>query len=194
MRHLPALVLLLALPLHLLVAAPAPREVAFVLQDKTTVRGTIVSFQQDVYEVATQSLGVVKIPAGSIVRIDYAPDSAPAATATASPAPAATAATPTAATAPGLGDKDRLSALFSFESILKTIMGDPQALAKVEQLANDPAFAAVLDDPEITKAIEDGNFVSLATNKKILALMEHPVVKELSQGLKAQPPATDDEE
>jgi hypothetical protein len=192
MRPLPALVLLLVLPLHLLLAAPAPREVAFLLQDKTTVRGAIVSFQQDVYEVATQSLGVVKIPAGSIVRIDYAPGSAPAATAAASVAPAATAATPTAPQ--GLGDKDRFSALFGFEAIMKTIMGDPQTLAKVEQLANDPAFAAVIADPEITKAIEDGNFVSLATNKKILALMEHPVVKELTQGLKAQPPATDDEE
>lgn len=186
-----ALLALLVLPLHLAWTAPAPREVAFLLHDETTVRGTIVSLKDEVYEVATRSLGVVKIPAATIARIDYAPTAAT--TAAAAAAPGAAAATPTAPAPTGLGDRDRLSALFSFEAILKSIMGDPQALAKVEQLANDPAFAAVLNDPEISKAIEDGNFVSLATNKKILALMKHPVVKELSQGFQAQPSLLDEE-
>jgi len=194
MRCLLALALALAAQVCAVQAAPASREVAFLLHDKTTVRGTIVSFKDEVYEVATKSLGTVKVPVPAILRIDYDPDAlAVAASAAAPSASPATPATPAQPAPQALGDRDRISALFGFEAILKMLMGDPQALAKVEQLASDPAFVAVIDDPEISKAIEDGNFVKLATNKKVLALMNHPIVKELTENVTRKPPATDEE-
>jgi hypothetical protein len=88
-----------------------------------------------------------------------------------------------------LGQTDQITALFGFETILKNLMGDPELMQKVQKLAEDPEFIAILDDPQIRKAIEDGNFLALSRHPKIWGLLNHPTVKGIAKDLQAKPAA-----
>ena len=56
---------------------------------------------------------------------------------------------------------------------------DPAALQSITSLQSDPQIQAILSDPAILKAIQEGDYVSLLGNPKIQALENNEQVKQL---------------
>ena len=71
--------------------------------------------------------------------------------------------------------------LQQLESLQQRIEAQPEMMEAVRGLLDDPAFQEVLNDPEITAAVESGNLAVLLTNPKIAALVNHPTVQDMSK-------------
>lgn len=56
---------------------------------------------------------------------------------------------------------------------------DPTAMQSIMGLQSDPQFQAILSDPAIVKAIQEGDYVSLLGNAKIQALESNEHLKQL---------------
>ncbi|UXI70296.1 hypothetical protein [Tahibacter amnicola] len=134
---------------------------AVELKDGSRIEGEIQSITNGVYTVLSPSLGTVHIPQSSIARIVY--DGAPAASsAGASSAP-----------------DDGLS--LDIAQIGKRLAQDPDAMQSIMSLQSDPQIQAILADPAITRAIQEGDYASLMANPKIRALESNSRVKQLVQ-------------
>jgi len=58
---------------------------------------------------------------------------------------------------------------------------DPATMQSIMSLQSDPQIQAVLSDPAIVKAIQDGDYMSLLGNAKIQALESNEHLKQLLQ-------------
>ena len=57
-------------------------------------------------------------------------------------------------------------------------------MSQIQSMAQDPTLQAILNDPEIKRALEAGDFGSLMSNPKIHQLMNHSTVKEITQQIR----------
>jgi hypothetical protein len=58
---------------------------------------------------------------------------------------------------------------------------DPAAMQSIMSLQSDPQIQAILSDPAIVKAIQEGDYISLLGNAKIQALESNEHLKQLLQ-------------
>ena len=56
---------------------------------------------------------------------------------------------------------------------------DPAIMQSIMSLQSDPQIQAILSDPVIVKAIQDGDYASLLGNAKIQALENNEHLKQL---------------
>ena len=133
------------------------------LKDGSRIEGEIKSIDNGVYTVLSPSLGTVHVAQSNIVRIVYGGDVANAAAPTGKP-PA------------------RDDALTSDIQQLQTRLAqDPATMQSIMSLQNDPQIQAVLSDPAIMKAIQEGDYMSLLGNAKIQGLESNEHLKQLLQ-------------
>ena len=126
------------------------------LQDGSNVSGEVLSLSDGVYEIKTQSMGVLSIKQSEVQSIQAE------------------------------GASSNSQPVFDaqqFQAIQKSIMSNPQIMQSIQSLQSDPAFQAVINDPEIMRAIQSGDFGALANNPKIKQLTNHSVVKQLSRDI-----------
>jgi hypothetical protein len=69
------------------------------------------------------------------------------------------------------------------EDLQDRIAAQPEMMEAIRGLQSDPAFQDLLNDPEITGALESGDVITLLTNPKIGNLLNHPVVRDLTKKL-----------
>ena len=133
------------------------------LKDGSRIEGEIESVENGVYTVLSPSIGTVHVAQANIVRIVYSGDVANAA---ASPdkSPARDAA---------LANK--------IQQQQARLAQDPAAMQSIMSLQSDPQIQAVLNDPVIAKAIQEGDYASLLGNAKIQALESNEHLKQLLQ-------------
>jgi hypothetical protein len=136
-----------------------------VLRDGTVIQGEVRSLEDGVYTIETASVGAVHVRAEEVRSI------AEAGTSPGTPAVGQ----PTKEGSPGA---DALDAAKS------QISADPQLLAAVLALQNDPEVLAVLADPEVAKAMAAGDYNALMGNAKIVALMQNQKVREIVDALR----------
>jgi hypothetical protein len=131
-----------------------------VLRDGTVIQGEVVSLHDGVYTIDTDSAGTLHVRKQEVRSIDENAKSS---------------------IRPGVGLVPDASspAAGVLDAAKSRIVEDPKVLAMVLALQNDPAVMAVLADPEITKAIEAGDYSALMNNPKILALMNNEKVREV---------------
>jgi hypothetical protein len=131
-----------------------------VLRDGTAIKGDVVSLQDGVYTIATDSAGTLHVRKQEVRSIDEAGQSA---------------------REPGVGaaagaSSQEANALVAAKS---RIADDPRLLTMILALQNDPAMVAALADPEIAKAIAAGDYAGLMNNPKIIALMNNDKVRAI---------------
>ncbi len=131
-------------------------EKEILLKDGSRIRGEIVSMQNGLYEIRTQSLGTIRLGSRQIHSITSV-----------GPAPDASLAEP-AAVSPS-----------TIESIQSSITGSPGVMKSIMELQNDPQMQAVLSDPEIMRAVRNFDLDALAGNPKIQALMKNSRIREI---------------
>ena len=127
------------------------------LLDGSTVVGEVRSLDNGVYQVEADSLGPIKIPQVNVRSIQYGDAAVAAAGGLLSAQPAL--------------DVDALGML---------MMENPAILSILQSLKSDPQFQSVITDPEIQRAINAGDYLSLMANPKILELMNHSMVKAIA--------------
>ena len=133
------------------------------LKDGSRIEGEIQSIENGVYTVRSSSIGTVRIEQSNIVRIVYGADVANAA-ASSGKSPA------------------RDDALTSdIQQVQTRLAQDPAAMQSIMSLQSDPQIQAVLSDPEIAKALQEGDYFSLLGNPKIQALESNEHLKQLLQ-------------
>ncbi|MEM7220589.1 MAG: hypothetical protein AAF515_19665 [Pseudomonadota bacterium] len=150
--------------LLLAVAASARAEQAAIhLTDGSTLRGEVVGLTSSGYRVRSSALGEMTIPQSRVRVIEYG-----GATSEAAPVDA-----PTANDTGGLQS-----------SIMARLSGNPALLQSIMSLSDAPEMRAVIEDPDIQRAIAAGDYASLLRNPKMRRLMSNAKVRSITNELK----------
>jgi len=137
-------------------AAGEMREIE--LTDGSTITGEVESLKSGVYTIKSDSLGTIRIEDSKIRAIR-----------TKSSVPASKVLSGTSSSAERAKD------------LQNKMTGDKEIMVLIQSLQNDPDFKKILEDPEIMKAIQEGNFTALAADSRIKKLMNNPTVKEIEK-------------
>jgi len=132
------------------------------LKDGSRIEGEIQSIDNGVYTVLSPSIGTVHVAQSNIVRIVYSGDAN--------------------AAGPSGKSPTRDEALTSdVQQLQARLAQDPAAMQSITSLQSDPQIQAILSDPAIMKAIQEGDYMSLLGNAKIQALESNEHLKQLLQ-------------
>lgn len=142
-------------------AAQALASPTIELKDGSRIQGEIQGLDNGTYTVRSPTLGTVHVRQTDIAQIVY--DGASASTA----APAAGRA----------AHDDALAA--EIQGLEKRLAEDPATLQAIMSLQSDPQIQALLADPAIAKAIQEGDYLSLLGNPKIRALENNENLKQI---------------
>ena len=126
-----------------------------VLKDGSRIRGEIISVEDGLYRIESDSMGTILLGSNQIQSILFGSSSEES------------------GSLPAEGSQSRL------QSIQSTIMSNPGIMSSIVELQNDPQMQAVLADPEVMRAIQNFDLEALARNPRIKALMNNPKVKRI---------------
>jgi hypothetical protein len=148
------------------VASGALASPTIELKDGSRITGEIQSLEKGVYTILSPSIGTVHVAQSNIVRIVYSGDvsNTPNVAASSDKAPA---------------HDDAMT--HEFQQLQSSLAQDPATMQSIMSLQSDPQIQAVVSDPAIMKAIQEGDFTSLLSNPKIQALENNEHVKQLVQ-------------
>ena len=147
-------------PIVLLFAALSPGTAgagpaqSIELVDGSVVHAEVLSLNDGIYTLRSESLGQMRIPATQIKSI-----------------------TASSTTTAPISSK-----AVQVDALRRSLEQDPDVMGKLKTLQNNPLLDNILNDPTTMRAIQAGDFDSLMNNSKIKALMEHPTIREISQG------------
>jgi len=133
------------------------------LKDGSRIQGEIQSLENGVYTVVSPSIGTVHVAQSNIARIVYSGEIANAADSSGKSPP----------------HDDAMTR--EIQQAQTRLAQDPAAMQSIMSLQSDPQIQAILNDPAIAKAIQEGDFMSLLGNAKIQALENNEHVKQLLQ-------------
>jgi hypothetical protein len=133
------------------------------LIDGSAIRGEMISHNEGIYVVKSQSLGILKVKESEIGVIRFISQGSER------PGKKGTAA----------GSERKVSP--EIESLQKSMMQDPAVMEKVMTLQNDPQMQELLRDPEFMNAINSGDISTLMSNPKFLELLNNPQIKEIQK-------------
>jgi hypothetical protein len=131
------------------------------LKDGSRIEGEIQSIQNGVYTVLSPSIGTVHVAQSNIVRIVYSSDVS------------------NAAGSSGKSPPHDEALTRDIQQLQATLAQDPTAVQAIMNLQSDPQIQAVLSDPAIVKAIQEGDYTSLLGNPKIQALESNEHLQQL---------------
>lgn len=163
LSHLSRLSLIAFMTLPHWASADAGRVIE--LSDGSRISGDIVDYSNGTYTIESESLGRLLLDDAQIrsIRSGF-PGSEPAEGLHSTlPAPAG---------------------LTQLEQIRHRIMSNPDVLAQVMSLQQDPDLLAILNDPQIMQAVMSGQIDVLQNHPKIDQLQNNPTVQSIMRTLK----------
>lgn len=135
------------------------------LKDGSHIKGEIQSIENGVYTVVSPSIGTVHVAQSNIVRIVYGGDDSNAAG--------------SSGTSPGKSSARDDAMTRNVQQLQSRLAQDPATMQSIMSLQSDPQIQAILNDPAIVKAIQEGDYMSLLGNAKIQALESNAHLKQL---------------
>ena len=126
------------------------------LSDGSTVSGEVLSLSNGVYTIKSDSLGTVKLDESKVKIIRPKSSSRSA-------------------------DTEQKS---SAESLQNKMMSDQEIMGMVQSLQSDPEFKKIMEDPEIMKAVSEGDMAALMANPKFTKLLNNSTVQEIQKKVK----------
>ena len=123
-----------------------------VLKDGSRIRGEIISVENGLYRIESDSMGTILLGGNQIQSILSGDQSG---------------------SISAEGSQSRM------QLIQSTMMSNPGVMSSIVELQNDPEMQAVLADPEVMKAIQNFDLEALARNPRIKALMNNSKVKRI---------------
>ncbi|MBW1989735.1 MAG: hypothetical protein JRI97_09320 [Deltaproteobacteria bacterium] len=147
--------------------AQAGGETTLTLSDGSVIRGEVVGFENGAYVVETGAMGTVRVDREKVEVIRRG-----------GPAPAAAPAGGAAGLNGAAGPADVAEMIRRNQAAMGTAMG----------LKNDPAFQKVLEDPELMRAVQEGDMATLLSDERFMNLLSHPAVKQIESQLENPAP------
>jgi hypothetical protein len=141
-----------------------------ILDDGSLLRAEIVSLQDGVYTLRSESMGEFKLDAYRVSQIRQQRDGQ---------IPAYTA--PAQADPQFSGSSEAFKA--QVESTQAALMNDPEAMKEMIILASDPAFKKLFEDPVTVAALKSGDMATLLKNPQFLAIMADPKMQGVANRL-----------
>lgn len=143
----------------ILCAAAAAGELREIeLKDGSVITGDVLSLSNGIYTIKSDSLGAIKLEESRIRAIRIKPP--------VSSAPPAGAATGTAGEVRSLQEK---------------MMSDKEIMGMIQSLQNDPDFKKLLEDPEVMRAVNDGDVAALMANPQFVKLLNNSTVQNIQK-------------
>jgi hypothetical protein len=146
-------------------------EQVIILKDGSQIKGVLSGIDNGVYTVKTPIIGDVHVAAGDVASITNG-------NGTAATAPAALAPAPSSGTAPNMDAQIAASQ--------KQLMSNPQSMATLQEMAQDPDIMQALSDPALVQAVTTHDFQAVQNNPKIQELMSNPKMQAFLQKLAEQ--------
>lgn len=133
------------------------------LKDGSRIQGEILGIDNGVYTVRSPSIGTVHVAQSNIARIVYGDDAS------------------NGATSSGKSSARDDTLTRNIQQLQTQLAQDPAAMRSIMSLQSDPQIQAILNDPAIVKAIQEGDYMSLLGNAKIQALENDERLQQLLQ-------------
>jgi len=130
------------------------------LNDGTVITGEIVSLDDGVYTVKSESLGTIKLAESRVRTIRVKGSTKDSGEQNAS--------------------QQNADANAQAQALQQKMMNDKEIMDKIRSLENDPEFQKILDDPEVMKAVNSGDVAALMANPQFLKLMNNRTVQEIT--------------
>ena len=129
------------------------------LKDGSIITGEVVSLNNGIYTIKSGTLGTLKVEESKVNVIR--PISPPR--------------------GPGAAQNNTSSEATSLQHKL---MSDQEIMGMIQSLQNDPDFKKLLEDPEVMKAVSEGDVAALTANPKFMKLLGNPTVQEIQKKVK----------
>jgi len=124
------------------------------LVDGSRIRGELQSLTEGKFTILSADLGTISIPESKVRLVEYGASKS---------------------TTEHRVDDSILN------SVQSRLSSNPNILATLQSLQNDPDVLAVMNDEQIQRAIRMGDYTSLMNNPKIIRLMQNSTIKEITR-------------
>jgi len=138
--------------------APAAEIREIEMSDGSVVTGEVLSLSKGIYTIRSDSLGTLKIDESKVRVIR----------------PRST--SHSAGASQGAGSE--------VSSLQNKMMNDQEIMGLIQSLQNDPEFKKLLEDPEVMKAVSDGDIPALMANPKFTKLLNNSTVQDIQKKIK----------
>jgi hypothetical protein len=129
------------------------------LSDGSIVSGEVLSLSKGIYTIKSDSLGTIKLDE-SKVRVIRPKASSRG----------------TGAVQNNTGGE--------IKSLQGKMMSDQEIMGLVQSLQNDPEFKKIMEDPEIMKAVSEGDIAALTANPRFMKLLDNSTVRDIQKKVK----------
>jgi hypothetical protein len=143
-----------------------PQQV-ITLKDGSQIKGVLSGIENGVYTVKTPIIGDIHVAASDVSSI------------TNGDAPVAVTAAP--ATAPAAGSLDQQIAASQ-----QKILSNPQSMAILQQMAQNPQMMQALQDPALVQAVANHDYQAVQNNPAVQKIINDPQIRALIQKIAAQ--------
>ncbi len=142
----------------LLVSSVALGAEQIVLKDGSRINGKVISMQGGTYQVQTPSMGIISLKQSQVQSISQGgvPDAAPS-------------------------EPAFQAGQSAVQSLQSSMSADQGLMSSILQLQSDPDMQAVLNDPEVMRAVQTFDLDALTSNPKIQKLMNNHKVQSIQQ-------------
>ena len=127
------------------------------LNDGSRISGRVVSLQDGIYTIESDSLGGLRLSESEILSIRSGT----------------------------LHGEERirgnLPENFNQEALQNRILQDPQLMTEIMALQNDQQIQEILADPEILQHLQSGNITILTQDPRIIELLNNPSIRQIRQ-------------
>ncbi len=159
-------------------AFAAQSKQVITLKDGSQIKGDLSGIENGVYTIKTPIIGDVHVAAGDVASITNG--------ASTGNGTAPVTALPTNNTnyPPASGSVPNMDQQIAASQ--QKLMSNPQAMADIQQIAQDPAIMQALSDPSLVQAVTSHDYQAVQSNPKVQELMNNPKMQALLQKLAAQ--------
>ncbi|MFH0754265.1 MAG: hypothetical protein V2A70_06845 [Candidatus Omnitrophota bacterium] len=130
------------------------------LQDGSTINGDVMLMEHGTYTIKTKTMGEVKVSAANIATIsdDTFGESK---------------------IIPAKKNKSNIASLPEFQAMQNKISSNPDIIADIQKLMEDPEIMQILSDPSFIAALQSGNVNALKSDARINHLANNPKMQAL---------------
>jgi len=147
------------------------------LKDGSQIKGELSGIENGVYTVKTPTMGDVHVPVSNVASITNSkiPITAPPANHTAGNY-----------ASPGQLSGDMPNMDQQIMSQQQKLMSNPEDMADVQQMAQDPEIMKLLSDPALVQAVTSHDYQAIQSNPKVQELLNNPKMQALLQKMAPQ--------
>ncbi len=130
-----------------------------ILVDGSTIYGEVISLNNGIYKIKTQSLGTIEIKESKIRLVQKRTDSV--------------------VKAPVQGGTDNASVTANILELQKQMMGNEDIMKMIMSLQNDPEIQKLMSDPAFMNSVNSGDINAIMNDPRLQNILNNPTVKEI---------------